>query len=79
MTIVESLGLARGGTKLNCNTLWVKWTGCKTVKGIYTTKKSAKWLQYQSLWLQLQCKCKLSQHLTIREGVRYCYGRVGGA
>ena len=36
-----SLGLARGETKLNCNSQY-GWSGhgCKTVKGIYTTKKS---------------------------------------
>ena len=36
------IGLA-GKAKLNCITLWVKWVclqGCKTVKGIYTIKKS---------------------------------------
>ena len=35
-----------GETKLNCNTLWGKWIclqGCKTVKGILTTKKSVDW------------------------------------
>ena len=46
---MESLGLA-GEAKLNCNTLRGKWTGlqvckhgCKTVKGICTTKKSVDW------------------------------------
>ena len=33
VTIVESLGLARGVTKLNCNTLWVKWTWLRERKG----------------------------------------------
>ena len=50
VTIVESLGLVMasvGETKLNCNTLWGKWTclqrckqGCKTAIGTDTTRAS---------------------------------------
>ena len=50
---MESLGLA-GEAKLNCTMIYEvdmgKWTylqvckqGCKTVEGIYTTKKSVDW------------------------------------
>ena len=56
-----SLGLARGETKLNCNSQY-GWSGhgCKTVKGIYTTKKSVDWPEYQTWCPQLQMQTILT-------------------